>query len=341
MSAARIDKGDPPLAPEIDIREADKWVPTNARLICMAERHKEMNRVHVKYYKIWREVYATIGKHKREYQGAKKKRISKEDALKLAKRIKTLCLDKRFSGPDDWRAFLTGQCLTLKPAGGPVRGCEFASADVMLLPNPGWRKGKVSFPAELVSAFGVQTSAWLNARLESVWREFVARVAGESSSRSGDFGFVLNRSPRPKPEPGSILLLVPAPDEERIADSASRAPTKIDHWEALARAAEILRRYRQPLGDAMSDWAVAVLKKPSLKPKGSTRKQAADHELRNLVLNEVVCVLVDCGLRKAGESSDTRVSACGIAAEVFEIGRGGDWNAVSKAIENRARGNLF
>ena len=64
------------------------------------------------------------------------------------------------------------------------------------------------------------------------------------------------------------------------------------------------------------------------------------------MLNEVVCVLVDCGLPKAGESRDTRVSACGIAAEAFEIGRGEDeagkdWNAVSKAIKNLPRGNLF
>ena len=188
--------------------------------------------------------------------------IAEDDARELAMRVKALCLDEGFSGPDDWRAFLTGQCLTLRLADGPVHGGEFASANVMLIPpHPerlGWRKGILAFPAELASAFEVQTYAWLKMRLESVWREFVARAAGEPSSRNGDFALVLNCSPRPKWEPDSILL-VPAANEGTIADFVGLAPSKIDHWEALRRAAEILRRYRQPLGDALSDWAVAVL----------------------------------------------------------------------------------
>ena len=344
MSSARIDKGDLPLFPEIDIREADQWVPTNARLIRMAEHHKETNRLHIKYYEIWREVNATIRKHKRKYQDDDKC-ISKDDALELARRIKALCLDKRFSGLDDWRAFLTGQCLTLKPAGGPVRGGGFASANVMLLPNPGWRKGEVFFPAELESAFGVQSCAWLNKHLESVLREFVARATGESSSRRGDFAFVLDRNPSPNPAPGSILL-VPSPDEDRIADFVRRAPSKIDYWEALWWAAAILIRRRQPLGDALNDWFADALWGLSPKPDGRTRKGAADDMQRDLVPNEVVCVLVDCGLSKGGDFRDTCVSACGIAGEVFEISRdkadpGGAWSAVSKAIKDLPRGNLF
>ena len=290
--------------------------------------------------KLWRELNATIRKHKRAHEDDESKRISEEDALTLAKRIKALCLDKSFSGPDDWRAFLTGQCLTLKPAGGPVRGGEFASANVMLLPNPGWRKGEVYFPAELISAFGVQSCAWLNKHLESVLREFVARAAGDSISRSGDFAFVLDRNPSPNPEPGSMLL-VPAPDEDTIVEFVGLAPSKIDHWEALLRAAEILRRYRQPLGDALSDWAITVVRESLRKPKKSTCMRRADNALRNMALNEVVCTLVDCGLDRSGESRDTSVSACGIAAKAFEIGKDNDWGTVSKAIGNVTRGNLF
>ena len=346
MSPARSDEGDRPalVLPEIDLRGADKWEPTNAGLIRVARDSGALG----EYYEKWNEVCATFRKHKQDYQ-ATGERIAEDDARELAKRMKALCFDEGFSGTDDWRAFLTGQCLTLRLADRPARGGEFASANVMLkATHPErleWRKGVLAFPAELVSAFGVQTCAWLNMRLESVWRELVALAVGEPISRSGDFGLVLNCNPRPEPEPQSILL-VPAANEGTIADFVGLAPSKIDHWEALRRAAETLRRYRQPLGDALSDWAVAVLTEPSPRPKGSTRKQTADNELRNLVLNEVVCALVDCGLPKAGDFGDTRVSACGIVGDVFDIGRGEDepgkaWNAVSKAIENLLRGNLF
>ena len=322
-------------SPPIDIRKGDEWLPTDARPI----REAKVSGTLVEFYREWSEVYATIRIHEKE------KPIGKADALELAKRIKTLYLDEHFCGLDDWRAFLTGQCLTLVPAGGPVHGGEFASANVMLLPNPGWRKGIVAFPAELVSAFGVRSSAWLNARLQSVWREFVARAAGDSSSRSGDFAFVLDRGPRPEPEPESMLL-VPAPDEGAIAEFVGLAQSKIDHWEALWWAAAILIRRRQPLGDALNDWFAVALWGLSPKPDGRTRKGAADDMQRNLALNEVVCVLVDCGLPKAGDFGNDRVSACGIAGDVFEIGRdktdtGGAWSAVSKAIVDLPRGNLF
>ena len=341
MSPARSDKGDrPPLVfPEISLGRADNWDPTNAALIRVAGDSGALS----KYYEEWNDVYATIRKHKREYQD-KKKRISNEDALELAKRMKALCLGEGFSGPDDWRAFLTGRCLTLRLADGPVHGGEFASASVMLKTthpeHSEWRKSVLAFPAELVLAFGVQTYAWLNMRLEIFWREFVAPAVGEPSSRSGDFCLVLNCSPRPEPEPGSILL-VPAPDEDRIADFARRAPSKIDDWEALWRAAAILIRRRQPLGDDLHNWFADALPDLSTKPDGKTRKRAADNELRNLVLNEVVCALVDCGLPKAGAFRETRVSACGIAAEAFEIGRDWDWSAVAKAIEDLPCGILF
>ena len=167
---------------------------------------------------------------------------------------------------------------------------------------------------------------------------------GVSSSRNGDFAVVFDRNSRPNPEPGSILL-VPAPDEDTIADFVRRAPSKIDYWEALWWAAAILIRRRQPLGDALNDWFADALWRVSPKPSGKTRDRAADHGLRNLALNEVVCVLVDCGLPKAGDFRDTRVSACGIAGDAFGIGgskaESGPWSAVSKAIEGLPRGNLF
>ena len=68
---------------------------------------------------------ATFRKHKQDYQ-ATGERIAEDDARELAKRMKALCFDEGFSGTDDWRAFLTGQCLTLRLANGPV--CEAANS---------------------------------------------------------------------------------------------------------------------------------------------------------------------------------------------------------------------
>ena len=345
MSPARSDEGDrPPLVMPVIRLRADTWDPTNAGLIRVAGDSGALG----EYYERWSEARATFRKHVLDHQETGEP-IAEDDARELAMRVKALCLDEGFSGPDDWRAFLTGQCLTLRLADGPVHGGEFASANVMLKPtypeHPGRRNGILAFPAELVSAFGVQTCAWLSTRLESVWREVVACAVGEPSSRSGDFGLVLNCCPRAKPEPESTLL-VPAPNGDVIADFASRASTKINCWEALERAAVILIRRRQPLGDALSDWLADALSGLSSKPKGTTRKRAAGNALRNMALNEVVCALVDCGLPKAGDFGDTRVSACAIAGDAFGMGRGEAepgqaWDAALKAIVGLPGGKLF
>ena len=232
----------------------------------------------------------------------------------------------------------------LREVDGAVHGAEFAFANVMLKPthpeHPEWRKGILAFPAELESAFGVRTYAWLNARLESVWRKVVARTFGEPSSQSGNFGLVFSWSPRPKPAPGSILL-VPAPIDDTIAEFTTSARQKIDYWESLARAAEILRRYRQPFGDALSDWAVAVLTETFSKPGKTTRSRTTDYALRNMVLNEVVCALVRCGVRKSGDSRDIRKSACEIAGDALGMKGKAVGDAVLRAISPRGPGNLF
>ena len=165
MSPARSDEGDrPPLVmPEIRLR-ADTWDPTNAGLIRVAGDSGALG----EYYERWSEACATFRKHVLDYQETGEPIAELTTLASWRCAMKALCLDEGFSGPDDWRAFLTGQCLTLRLADGPVHGGEFASANVMLIPpHPerlGWRKGILAFPAELASAFGVQTYAWLKMR---------------------------------------------------------------------------------------------------------------------------------------------------------------------------------
>lgn len=335
MNPTHSDKGDclPLAVPEIDCRDANTWNPTNARLIRMAKDSDAL----VRYYRELKAMDVTVRIHELDFQETGEP-IAADDARELAMQMKALYFDENFIGLDDWRAFLTGRCLTLRKADGKVHSGEFVSATVRLESTypeyPVWPPFTFAFPAELESAFGVQTLAWVNARIETVSREFVARTFGEPNSQSGNFGFVLNHSRNPSPEPGSILV-VPASIEDTIENFTTFAAEKIDHWEALATAAAILLRYQQPLGDALSAWVADVLSGRSVKPDGRTVARSTEDELRDRALREMTDALVRCGLPKTGDFRDARISACLAAGDAFGI----DQNAVSKAVASISSGN--
>ena len=297
MSPEGSDEGDRPpfVVPEVDCRNADTWNPTNARLIRVARDPDAL----VRYYRELNAMDVAVRKHELDFQETGEP-IAADDARELAMQMKALYFDEIFIGLDDWRAFLTGRCLTLKKADGQVHCGEFISATVRLesnhLDHPVWPPFTFAFPAELESAFGVQTLAWLNAHIETVSREFAARTFGEPDSRGGNFGFVLNRSRSPSPEPVSILV-VPAPIEGPIAEFTTPVVETLDHWEALAGAADILLRCRQPLGGALGEWVVAALKGRSARPDRRKFKQGVKDELRNISIIESIRALERCGMK--------------------------------------------
>lgn len=256
--------------------------------------------------------------------------ISGDDAKMLATRIKELHLSRAFDGREDHRAFLIGQCLKLKE-GEPV-GDVYAAFASLEAANPPpafskwrgrWCPIKLAVPAELNATFGVQSSAWLNHRSEDFARDYQRKgfPSGSPASRlfdGGSFFFSLDPgSHSSQPEPGAIPV-VPAPNEDSIAQYIELAASSADHWDALVEVAVMLREHRQPFGDALADWLVEVARRNAPpRPKGSTKVQWPKNRLRNHAIVEAVRALERCGMKAATDREPG--PACAVCAEVFAL----------------------
>ena len=255
--------------------------------------------------------------------------ISEEDAKALATRIRELHLSRAFDGSEDNRAFLIGRCLKLKE-GNPAGDVFTAFASLEAADPPpafskwrgGWFPIKLAVPAELNGAFGVQSSAWLYHRSEDFLRDYLRKgfPPGSHASRlfdGGSFFFSPDHARSSShPEPNSIPV-VPAPDEDTIAQYIEEAPTSHDHWGALLKAAAMLHRNKQTVGDALQGWLIEAAGKET-RPKRTERVQRNKNALRNFAIVEAIRALVRCGMKVATSDREPG-SACVACAGVFAL----------------------
>ena len=297
-------------------RDADTWDPMNAALVraagdseTIAAHHREQEAI-----------LAVIRQHDQRAEEPGHP-IGTQEACSLVKRIKELCLDENFIGRDDWRGFLTGRCLTLRVADGPVHGGEFIAATVTLgtmHPEHPRRRCLFAIPAELDGAFGAQSLDWLGERLEAAARDIVARSGEAPAFPIARFSFVLHReSPSPKPEPGAVPLVL-APADEVVAAFAERAAASVEHFRALNAARVMLGRYRQPLGDALTQWVDDLLSEQAAKPDGRKVAQQPNDALRNAAIVEAICALDHCGMKPRDETRGPG-PACDAVAAAFDL----------------------
>ena len=288
--------------------QTDGWDPQYALLAHAAGSGLDAL---ARFYREQNELDAAILKHERRYkEKGKDGVITCKEAVALAVRIKDLLLPEGFDGRPDYIAFLAGRCLTLKE--GRATGKVYtviASLEVVNIPE--WRGGlwhvHLAIPAELRVAgpdappFGVQTPDWLSRRCEDVARE-LARCGsppGSPASRMFDGGrFVSIRDSgilSEQPEPDSIPVVL-APHEDTIKDyiqcAASSPDHRADYWDALEKAAAMLRRSQQPLGEALSDWLDGQTKRPD----GRKFARSAANALQNFAIKKVIDVLERCGI---------------------------------------------
>ena len=237
--------------------------------------------------------------------------ISEDDAVALAKRIKDLHPHYPFDGSDHYIAdFLAGQCLKLKE--GQTAGEVFTATVMLKAKNPPpalpeWRGPTLkriitlAVPAELNAAFGVESFSWLQSRSEDFARDYARKgcTHGSPARRlfdGGDVGFLPDRVRRSRPEPDSIPV-VPAPNEATIAQYIERAASSADHWEALTKAAAMLHKCRQPVGDALQGWLIEAADLGTKRLKRTTAAKWPRDVLHDYAIVEAVRALERCGMK--------------------------------------------
>ena len=118
-----------------------------------------------------------------------------------------------------------------------------------------------------------------------------------------------------QPEPGSIPVVL-APHEDTIKDYIQCAASGADHWDALTKAAAMLLRSRQPLGDALSVWKAGGQTK---RPDGRKVTRGRRKALRNSAIIEAIRALERCGRTATRNDESARNSACDAVAEAFGL----------------------
>ena len=320
--------------------QAEEWNPQYAALVRAAGSSWD---AHVRFSREQTELDVEIWKHERRYK-EKGKAIAYKEAVALAVRIKDLILPEGFDGRPDYIAFLAGRCLTLKEgrATGKVY-TAFARLEVVNISQwrGAWWTVNLAIPAELRVAgpdappLGVQTPDWLCRRCEDVARELARGESPPGSPASRMFdggGFDSIRESwklREQPEPDSIPVVL-APHEDTIKEYIQRAESgathSVDYWDALEKAAAMLLRSQQPLGEALGDWKAREIDGQTKRPKGSKAKQGCREALRNSAIIEALAVLQRCGLPVSRnhyyrESSKLPPAGCDAVAEAFNLGR--------------------
>ena len=315
--ASPVDEGPTLVVPEVETKR-DEW---NIHAAAYRLAAKDSDAL-VRFYQEHHEIEKDIRRH--EF-------ISEDDAKELATRIKELHLSRSFDGREDYRAFLVGQCLKLKE--GKSVGDVYAAFAHLEVANPPpafperggpWHVIKLAVPAELIAAFGVNSFAWLRDQSEDFVREHEHKCYPPGSPYSrlydgGGFGFSLDPESRSsQPEPGAIPV-VPTPDEDTIAQFIKSASSRADYWDALGKAAAMLRKRGQPFGDALADWLVEATSRNTPRPKGTQLVQWPEKELRNHAIIQAVKALERCGMkatldREHGPACDACAKAFGLSA---------------------------
>ena len=267
------------------------------------------------------------GHHEIENAIRQHKSIGEDDAKALAKRIKELHLSRSFDGREDHRAFLVGECLKLKE--GKSFGDVYAAFVSLEVANPppkfskwvragSWLNVKLAMPAELKTAFGVHSDTWLQYRSVDFVREHERKDFPPSSFDGGSFFFSLDPgSRRSQPEPG-VIPVVPAPEEDTIAQYIEKAPSRPDLWDALVKAAAIVHRNKQPVGDALQGWLTEAAGREAQRPKRSTAEKWPENALRDFAIREAIRALERCGVKAATNDREPG-SACVVCAKVFML----------------------
>ena len=214
------------------------------------------------FYRKAADVEFEVRRYERRYQETREE-IAHDDALALARRIRNLHRHQSFDGRGDYIAFLAGQCLELREA-REVAGEVYAACARLEVKRPpewagAWRQVTLAVPAGIRvhgpdATFGTHTFAWLCYRSERVARTLARRgfppdSPGYRMFDGGGFALVLD-SIRPGEVAEPIVL---APDEDVVAKHVERAAASPDHWDALAMAAKVLWRSRQPPGEALGE----------------------------------------------------------------------------------------
>lgn len=111
---------------------------------------------------------------------------------------------------------------------------------------------------------------------------------------------------------------MPAPIEATIAQYIERAESSADHWDALKKAAAILRRHRQPGGKVLRDWAMDVFGGLAKQPKGSTASKWPRDALHDYAIVEAIAALERCGMRAVTFDREPG-PACELVGRVFNL----------------------
>ncbi len=254
--------------------------------------------------------------------------IDEDKAKMLAKWIKNLNLNSSFDKRADHIVCIAGQCLELKegkPVGDVYTACVWM---VVIDPSPTCPELRglelcleLVVSVELTHAFGPRRMKWLNGRSHDFAREHVGKILSLGSRSRLLFdgecrSFLLDPDSRnPEPKPSSIPV-VPAPNENTIAECIKKAVKHADDWDALVKIAAILRKNQQPFGDALSEWLVRAAEGKAKRPKGSTAGRKINNKPRNSTICEVIQALERCGM-KAATSDREPGPACYVCADVF------------------------
>lgn len=248
---------------------------------------------------------STIGERVSRYQETDEP-ISEDDAVALARRIRNLYLSDTLDGHAAYMDFLTGQCLTLKEGSTMPDEYITASAQIKLSSEVSERSGlpsmvgfNLAIPVGLDRAFGSESFDWLCSRCKSVAREHGRRTF-PSVSFTDHFGFVLDRECHDS-QRESVVPVVLAPDEDTIAQyietaRTSAAPYRADYWDALVKAAAMLREYQQSTGDTLQGWLVEAADRKTERSDGRKADRKSKNALRKLAFDKAVEVLEQCGI---------------------------------------------
>ena len=134
----------------------------------------------------------------------------------------------------------------------------------------------------------------------------------------GGFGFSLDPESRSsQPEPG-VIPVVPAPEEDTIAQYIEKAPSRPDLWDALVKAAAMLHRNKQPVGDALQGWLTEAAGRETQRPKGTKAEKWPENALRDFAIREAIRALERCGVKAATNDREPG-SACVVCAKVFML----------------------
>ena len=315
------------MVPSTKFPRDGKWCPENAALQQAADASSADL---AKFYREQQEIEIEIRRYERRYQETREP-IARDDADRLAKRIKNLRLPQPFDGRDDYIAFLAGQCLTLKE--GKAAGEVYTATARLEATGPADRAGQwldvtLAIPAELRLAgpdatFGVQTVQWLYKRCETLARELAIRGFPPDSPAArmfdgGGFAFIIDSTP---PDRDAVHVVL-APDEDAIREYIEHATSSPDHWDALACVVDVSTKCRQPLGDALGDalgaWNVAALRGGRKRTDARKAAKAPAKALRNHAIIAAVRALERCGMRAMTNEREPG-PACEVCAMVFGL----------------------